>query len=200
MASADNRAKWISALVRQILFQKAGTRMDGRAHSSEDTARCRLELSQQPSAGIRTLVAKLDAIEGSQLLRACREHLQSVRPPHGVDGEQKGFLWFRLGCSENSSPRNSPWRTATNVCPTIASHRRADVVPTRIGWDVRASRLKDRMCYEHSNKCTSHQPHCPSCAQIMRLARITPRSDDLPDLYTFECRACGVSHVEAALL
>jgi hypothetical protein len=40
-------------------------------------------------------------------------------------------------------------------------------------------------------------PHCPSCAQIMRLARTTSRFDDLPDLYTFECRACGVSHIEA---
>jgi hypothetical protein len=40
-------------------------------------------------------------------------------------------------------------------------------------------------------------PHCPSCAQIMRLDRITSRFDDLPDLYTFECRACGVSHIEA---
>ena len=39
--------------------------------------------------------------------------------------------------------------------------------------------------------------HCPSCAQIMRLARITSRFDNLPDLYTFECRACGVSHIEA---
>jgi len=41
-------------------------------------------------------------------------------------------------------------------------------------------------------------PHCPSCAQIMRLARTTSRFDDLPDLHVFECRACGVSHVEAA--
>jgi hypothetical protein len=40
-------------------------------------------------------------------------------------------------------------------------------------------------------------PDCPSCAQIMRLARITSRFGDLPDLYTFECGACGVSHVEA---
>ena len=40
-------------------------------------------------------------------------------------------------------------------------------------------------------------PHCPSCAQIMRLARVTSRFDDLPDLYTFECLACGVSHIEA---
>ena len=40
-------------------------------------------------------------------------------------------------------------------------------------------------------------PLCPSCAQIMKLARVTSRFDDLPDLYTFECRACGVSHIEA---
>jgi len=32
----------------------------------------------------------------------------------------------------------------------------------------------------------------------MRLARITSRFGDLPELYTFECRACGVSHIEAA--
>jgi hypothetical protein len=33
----------------------------------------------------------------------------------------------------------------------------------------------------------------------MKLARITSRFDDLPDLYTFECSACGVSHIEASL-
>jgi hypothetical protein len=55
------------------------------------------------------------------------------------------------------------------------------------------------MRYERSSKCAPKQPHCPSCAQIMRLARITSRFDDLPELYTFECRACGVSRIEAAL-
>jgi hypothetical protein len=33
----------------------------------------------------------------------------------------------------------------------------------------------------------------------MRLAGITSRFDDLPDVYTFECRSCGVSHIEPAL-
>ena len=51
--------------------------------------------------------------------------------------------------------------------------------------------------YESSNNCEPRPPHCPSCAQIMRLARITSRFDDLPDLYTFECQACDVSHIEA---
>jgi len=55
------------------------------------------------------------------------------------------------------------------------------------------------MPYEQSDKCAPASPHCPGCAQVMRLARITSRFGDLPDLYTFECRACGVSHIEPAL-
>jgi hypothetical protein len=51
---------------------------------------------------------------------------------------------------------------------------------------------------EHFHKCAPKPPLCPSCAHIMRLARITPRFGELPELYTFECRACGVSHIEAA--
>jgi hypothetical protein len=53
--------------------------------------------------------------------------------------------------------------------------------------------------YELSGKYAPISPHCPSCAQIMRLARITSRFGDLPDLYTFECRPCGVSHIEPTL-
>jgi hypothetical protein len=44
---------------------------------------------------------------------------------------------------------------------------------------------------------TPKPPLCPSCVQPMRLVRTTSRFGDLPDLYTFECRACGVLHVEA---
>jgi hypothetical protein len=54
------------------------------------------------------------------------------------------------------------------------------------------------MRYELPNKDTPRRPQCPSCAQIMRLVRITPRFEGLPDLYTFECRTCGLSHIEAA--
>src|SRR5215469_10187895 len=62
-------------------------------------------------------------------------------------------------------------------------------------------RFEDRsaMPHELSDKCTPTSPHCPACAQVMRLARITSRFGDLPDLYTFECRACGVSHIEPEL-
>jgi len=55
------------------------------------------------------------------------------------------------------------------------------------------------MRYEHSKQFVQPALLCPGCAQIMRLARITSRFDDLPDLYTFECRACGISHIEPAL-
>ena len=39
-------------------------------------------------------------------------------------------------------------------------------------------------------------PHCPSCAQAMRMARKTRRFNGLPDLYIFECRTCDMSHTE----
>jgi hypothetical protein len=39
-------------------------------------------------------------------------------------------------------------------------------------------------------------PRCPRCAQPMRLVRRTPRFGGLPDLYTFECRSCEISHTE----
>jgi hypothetical protein len=39
-------------------------------------------------------------------------------------------------------------------------------------------------------------PLCPSCAQNMRLTRRTQRFSTLPDVCTFECRDCGVSHFE----
>ena len=55
------------------------------------------------------------------------------------------------------------------------------------------------MSYKLSDKCAPASPHCPACAQVMRLARVTSRFGDLPDLYVFECRACGVSHIEPAL-
>jgi hypothetical protein len=51
---------------------------------------------------------------------------------------------------------------------------------------------------EHSGKYMPRPPLYPSCAQIMRLARTTARFGKLPDLYIFECRACGVSHIDAA--
>jgi hypothetical protein len=50
-----------------------------------------------------------------------------------------------------------------------------------------------------SDKSAPTSPRCPACRQAMRLARVTSRFGDLPDLYTFECQACGVSHIEPAL-
>jgi hypothetical protein len=49
---------------------------------------------------------------------------------------------------------------------------------------------------EHS---APKSPLCPSCARIMRFARAS-RFADLYIQHVFECRACGVSHIEAAPL
>src|SRR5262249_16985695 len=64
----------------------------------------------------------------------------------------------------------------------------------------RGSRSALSMPYEHSNQCPPKPPLCASCSRTMQLARTTSRFGDLPDLYTFECRACGVSHIEAAYI
>jgi hypothetical protein len=42
-------------------------------------------------------------------------------------------------------------------------------------------------------------PPCPSCSQIMRLARTTSRFGDLPDIYTYECRVCRVSYIKEGI-
>jgi hypothetical protein len=94
------------------------------------------------------------------------------------------------------------WRIATNLCPKIASFQRRDLVLKGHGIGFRGHHgSKDRCpCPTNSlNKCAPASPHCPACGQVMRLARITSRFGDLPDVYTFECRACGVSHIEPAL-
>jgi hypothetical protein len=49
---------------------------------------------------------------------------------------------------------------------------------------------------ECANKPAPKPPRCPKCAQVMRLVRRTPRFDGLPELFTFECLACGVFHFE----
>src|SRR6516164_1831916 len=67
--------------------------------------------------------------------------------------------------------------------------------------ELRHIAVKGPLCpmrNEYPAKWALRPPLCPSCAQIMKRVRITSRFGDLPDLYTFECRACGVSHIEAA--
>jgi hypothetical protein len=39
------------------------------------------------------------------------------------------------------------------------------------------------------------QQLCPSCTQPMRLVPRTPRLGGLPELMTFECEPCGLSHI-----
>jgi hypothetical protein len=52
------------------------------------------------------------------------------------------------------------------------------------------------------DKCANYSaprsPRCFGCARPMQLVRRTPRFGALRDVYTFECRACGVWHIEEA--
>jgi len=54
------------------------------------------------------------------------------------------------------------------------------------------------MSDESVTKPAPRPPRCPKCAQPMRLVRRTRRYGGLPDLITFECPACGLSHAEAS--
>ena len=65
----------------------------------------------------------------------------------------------------------------------------------RIAWAAVLGPLS-AMRNEHSGKYTPRPQRCPSCARIMRLARAS-RFRDLYIQYVFECRACGVSHIDA---
>jgi hypothetical protein len=54
------------------------------------------------------------------------------------------------------------------------------------------------MCDECISNSAATPPRCASCAQPMKLVRRTPRFGGLPELITFECRACGVSHFQSS--
>jgi hypothetical protein len=53
---------------------------------------------------------------------------------------------------------------------------------------------------ERVDRAALKRPRCVGCAQPMRLVRKTLRFGGLPDLYTFECEACGETHVEEAAI
>jgi rubredoxin len=40
-------------------------------------------------------------------------------------------------------------------------------------------------------------PLCPSCSRPMQFVRAVPRFAALPELRTYECKACGVTYTEA---
>jgi hypothetical protein len=55
------------------------------------------------------------------------------------------------------------------------------------------------MYYERANNSAPkppRPPRCFGCGRPMQAVRRTARFGGLPDLYTFECRACGVWHIE----
>jgi hypothetical protein len=55
------------------------------------------------------------------------------------------------------------------------------------------------MLGERSVKTILKRPRCVGCARPMRLIRKTLQFGGLPDLYTFECEACGEWHIEEVI-
>jgi hypothetical protein len=106
-------------------------------------------------------------------------------------------------CQNAVGPARPPGPSPTRQLP--ASGARTAAV-SQVRWSCRRStfaphcglRTASVMRNEHSDKYTPRPPLCPSCGKIMRLARTTWRFENLPDRYTFECRACGLSYIEAA--
>ena len=110
----------------------------------------------------------------------------------GVDGA------FLPKCSGSlSRPFDHPITAEHRVRGRRQCHRCAGAAAALPSRHMRL-RTASAMRNEYSGKYTPMPPLCPSCAQTMRLARTTSRFGNLPDLYTFECRACGVSHIDAA--
>ena len=55
------------------------------------------------------------------------------------------------------------------------------------------------MLRERVDRAALKRPRCVGCAQPMRLMRKTLRFGGLPDVYTFECEACGEWHIEEVI-
>jgi hypothetical protein len=102
----------------------------------------------------------------------------------------------RIPCDDRHHKRECD--TNFFVCLLVRRYRIDALALPLICFAHCGSRTVFAMRNEHSGKYTPRPPVCPSCAQIMRLARTTLRFGSLPDLYIFECRACGVSHIDEA--
>jgi hypothetical protein len=165
---------------------------------------------------VRRLAAKC---EKARFRTRVKSKQQPVITTDKFTPRYRGRAPLRFGAKSHVRPRRSPAQAEH-----FAQHLEASRVPWRLDrhcqkFICRQARRNDgclstsqqietapgcglrtalSMRHEHSSKCAPRPPLCPSCAQSMRLVRITSRFGDLPDLYTFECRACGVSHIEAA--
>src|SRR5262249_50435835 len=81
------------------------------------------------------------------------------------------------------------------INPNAASRLFSDLYLFR---ECAAAVVSSSMLNDPGDKTAPKPPSCPKCAQPMRLIRRTPRFDGLPDLFTFECPICGMSHTEAS--
>jgi hypothetical protein len=101
--------------------------------------------------------------------------------------------WVRFVPPALRPPDNSSIGCAAAAVPQMRWSCRRSTFAPHCGLRTAAV-----MRNEYPGKYPPRPPLCPSCAQIMRLARTTSRFGSLPDLYTYECRACGLSYIAAA--
>jgi len=101
------------------------------------------------------------------------------------------------GCGGSSNLALSPTRQLSVGCADDSGAKDALAPPIRLRVFAVQGPFS-AMHNQHTANDTPRAPLCPSCAQIMRLARTTTRFGNLPDLHVFECRACGVTHIDPA--
>jgi hypothetical protein len=104
-----------------------------------------------------------------------------------------------VGCAYTkvSKARLKVLRDAVQSVMAITDARNRFWQRSRVsGIAVQGSPLSVR--YERSNEYAPSTPVCSRCGQTMRFAGVRSRFGSLPDLYVFECRACGMFHIEAA--
>jgi hypothetical protein len=63
---------------------------------------------------------------------------------------------------------------------------------------IKATFATSPLCFRMDVEHKYPTPLCPSCGRLMRHNRTIPGLGALPELYTFECRSCGVVLTEAA--
>ena len=111
----------------------------------------------------------------------------AIAPRHWCRCLQELSRWGERGRAHARPPCSHPlktlWRAASIRQPTDGgniAHAKHDVVmPTNA-----------------PDSSGPAAPRCPRCSQPMHLVRRTPRFGGLPDLYTFECKSCEMSHTE----
>ena len=95
----------------------------------------------------------------------------------------------RLAAEALARARADAW--ARGERPRIEDHLDQIAIP------FRPALFRDLLAAELAARRRLGENSCPSCGAAMRLVRSIPKIGGLPELESFECRACRVSITEA---